>query len=268
MPPRPRVCSVVGCEKAGAGWCLPCLTVYCSSQCQLEDWPEHQHSCPHPPPPMEWFTASNNSTSSGQQSPGIQGKVIKPLESEERKTGLIIEQIQENLKTCQERLNRFHESSRQITLSPIQPQNKQQTTDILEIPDSPIKPVKNLDPIVDPPERQEKPDSFVNHQGSSDSSTKLRESSDSPTKPQESSTPENIKNEKRSSGSMKAPEISPVRKDGDYQLKMAVKAAQVSRELPVQIVEQQKLYELHSVAHFQSPSDFSIRLKIEVRLER
>ena len=47
---------------------------------------------------------------------------------------------------------------------------------------------------------------------------------------------------------------------------MTVKVARLSRELPDRMVEKKTLYEVLSVEHFESPSEFSIRLKIEVSL--
>ena len=172
-----------------------------------------------------------------------------------------LEQMQGDLKIFQERLDRLQQSFGEVTLSPIEPRNKQQIPEFLEIPDSPSKPLESPEVIVNPPERQENPDSSIIHQESSGSPSKPRESSGSPT-----STPESIKTKKKSVGSMKAQGSSLSPKYGERQPKMTVKAAQLSRELPVRMVEQKKLYELLSVEHFQSPSEFSIRLKLEVRL--
>ena len=47
---------------------------------------------------------------------------------------------------------------------------------------------------------------------------------------------------------------------------MTVKVARLSRELPDRMVEKKTLYEVLSVEHFESPSEFSIRLKKEVSL--
>ena len=174
----------------------------------------------------------------------------------------VLQQIREEVKIFQERLDSILESSPQISLSPIKPQNKPQISEIVEIPDSPTKPLETPEVIVNPLERQESRDSSIIriHQESSNSPPKPRESSES--------TAESIKSKKLSVSFKNVEESSPSPKNGDRQLKMTVKAAQLSRELPVRLIEQKKLYELHSVEHFQSPSEFSIRLKIEVRLER
>ena len=215
-----------------------------------DDWQivrQKIHICPHPPP-MEWFTASNTNTSTGQQPPEIIED--KSLEREFKETDpsqKILEQIQENLKICQERLGRFVESSREPTLSPVRIRQENPV-----IPDSPSQSLESPGIIVNPVERPEIPDNSI--------SIKHKESSESPTKPQESSnnlvsTPDKIIK-------TKSP-LSPPR-----QLKMTVKVAKLSRELPGQMVEKKTLYEVILVEHFEYPSEFSIRLKIQVRLKR
>ena len=158
----------------------------------------------------------------------------------------ILVQIQEDLKICQDRLDRFEERSRESP-SPIRPQIKQENP---VIPDSPIKSLESPDIIANPPE-------------SSETATKPLESfhSNNPLTTRES--PGNIsKTKKKSVGFVKSPESSLA---SARQPKMTVKVAHLSRELPGRMVEKKTLYEVLPVEHFQSPSEFSIRLKIEVR---
>ena len=263
MAVRPRVCSLPGCERDGAGWCPSCQTVYCSRQCQQENWPTHRHICPRPPP-MRWFTASTSSTGIGQQPPEILEEENKPLEREARgmdPSQKILVQIQEDLKICQDRLDRFEESSRESSLSPIRPQIKQENPGI---PDSPIKSLESPDIIVNPPERQDIPDNSTNPPESSETPTKPLETSSSNNPLSTRESPGNIsKNKKKSVSFVKPPENSLATAP---QPKMTVKVAQLSRELPGRMVEKKTLYEVLPVEHFQSPSEFSIRLKIEVSL--
>ena len=70
-----RQCSVDGCSKAGTGRCSVCKTVYCSTQCQTADWPDHIAFCEYLPP-LEWIsprTSRQNEASpertTGQNSP-------------------------------------------------------------------------------------------------------------------------------------------------------------------------------------------------------
>ena len=44
------VCSLPSCDRAAAGRCPSCQTVYCSNQCQHQDWAAHRHHYPQPPP--------------------------------------------------------------------------------------------------------------------------------------------------------------------------------------------------------------------------
>ena len=149
----------------------------------------------------------------------------------------------------QERLERFKNSSRETTLT-LSPVRIEQET--LVIPDSPIQSLETPDIIVNPVERREVPDNSISS------------SSESPATPLESSnkfsltireSPDNIIKTKSS--------LSPAR-----QVKMTVKVAKLSKELPGQRVEKKTLYEVLPVEHFQSPSEFSIRLKIEVSFKR
>ena len=258
-----RECGVVRCGRPGAGCCPTCQTVYCSTECQQEDWPVHRHGCPRPPP-LEWFTSSTSTTSTGQEpQPILEEEDHKPLECGGRggdPPQKILEHIQGDLKICQERLDRLEESS---LISPSRPRINQENP---ATPDSPIKSLVSQDIMVNPPERQESQDKSTNQWESSDSPTKPRESVNNPNP---TSTPENadgiIKTKKSSVDSIKPPEssLSRVR-----QMKMMVKEAKLSTELPQRTVEKKRLYEVLPVEHFQSPSDFSIRLKSEVRLYR
>ena len=119
------------------------------------------------------------------------------------------------------------------------------------IPDSPIQSVESPDIIVNPVERLEVPDNSIS--SSSESPTTALESFNNPLSNRE--CPDKITKTKSS--------LSPAR-----QVKMTVKVAKLSRELPCQRVEKKTLYEVLPVEHFQSPSEFSIRLKIEVRFKR
>ena len=240
VPVSPGVCSVVNCERGGAGCCPSCQTVYCSSQCQQEDWPTHRHICPHPPP-MEWFTASTINTTTGQQPPEIIED--KSMESELK----MLEQIQEDLKICQKRLDRFVESSRETTLSPVRIKQENPA-----IPDSPSQSLESPDIIVNPLERPAIPDSSI--------SIKPQESSESSSKPLKSSNNPLSTRAPDNTIKTKSP-LSPA-----PQLKMTVKVAKLSRELPGQMVEKKRLYEVIPLEHFESLSEFSIRLKIQVKL--
>ena len=172
MPVSPGMCSVVDCERGGAGCCPACQTVYCSRQCQQEDWTAHRHICPHPPP-LEWFTASTTITTTGQQPPEIiedksLGRELRGMDPPQK----ILDQIQEDLKICQERLERFKNSSRETTLT-LSPVRIEQET--LVIPDSPIQSLESPNIIVNPVERLEVPDNSISS------------SSESPATPLESS---------------------------------------------------------------------------------
>ena len=250
-----RECGVVRCGRPGAGCCPTCQTVYCSTECQQEDWPVHRHGCPRPPP-LEWFTSSTSTTSTGQEPQPILEEDHKPLEGGGRggdPPPKILEHIQGDLKICQERLDRFEES-------PSRPRINQENP---ATPDSPIKSLISQDIMVNPPERQESQDKSTNQWESSDSPTKPRESVNNP---DPTSTPENadniinIKTKKSSVVDFVKPRVR--------QLKMMVKEAKLSTELPQRTVEKKRLYEVLPVEHFQSPSDFSIRLKSEARLDR
>lgn len=251
-----RECGVVRCGRPGAGCCPTCQTVYCSTECQQEDWPVHRHGCPRPPP-LEWFTSST-STSAGQKPQPVLEEDNKPLGGGGRggdPPQKILEHIQGDLKICQERLDRFEDS-------PSRPRINQENPATL---DSPIKSLVSQDIMVNSPERQESQDKSTNQ--SSNSPTKPRESLNNP---HPTSTQENedniIKTKKRSVvGSVKPPESSPSRAP---QLKMMVKEAKLSTELPQRRVEKKRLYEVLPIEHFQSPSDFSLRLKSKVRLNR
>ena len=262
VPVSPGMCSVVDCERGGAGCCPACQTVYCSRQCQQEDWPTHRHICPRPPP-MEWFTASTSSTGIGQQPQEILEEDNKPLEREVR--GMdpphkIMVQIQEDLKICQKRLDRVEESSRESNLSPIRAQIKQENP---VIPDSPIKSLESPVIIVNPSETPKTSENSTNHQERQETPTKPLESSNSHNPLSTRESPDISKTKKKSVGFVKPQESSP---STARQPKMTVKVAQLSRELPGRMVEKKTLYEVLPVEHFQSPSEFSIRLKIEVRL--
>ena len=214
--------------------------VVMKAQCQQEDWPTHRHICPHPPP-MEWFTASTTNTTTGQQPPEIIED--KSMESELK----MLEQIQEDLKICQKRLDRFVESSRETTLSPVRIKQENPA-----IPDNPSQSLESPDIIVNPLERPAIPDSSI--------STKPQESSESSSKPLESSNNPLSTRAPDNTIMTKSP-LSPA-----PQLKMTVKIAKLSRELPGQIVEKKRLYEVIPLEHFESLSEFSIRLKIQVKL--